>query len=139
MRCWVSLLAFSALTAFVVGCDSSKTKDVQRVRVSGKVTLDGKPLQTGSIAFDPENGEPPAVFDLLDGNYEGLAAVGKNKVRISAYKMVSMKEIMKMDGPGYDTPQKVNALPERYGQDSKITREVVAEGDNVFNFDTQSK
>jgi hypothetical protein len=136
---WVSLLTFSALALCVAGCGDSKVKDVKRVKVTGKVTVDNKLMSTGTITFDPENGEPPAVLDILDGRYEGMAAVGKNKIRIGAYKEISMKEKMKMDGPGYDTMVKVNALPDRYGNDSKITREVLADGQNEFNFDAQSK
>jgi len=84
------------------------------------------------------NGEAPSVLEVLDGKYEGLVAVGKNKVRLTAVKKVSMKEKMKMDGPGYDTLVEENLLPERYS-DGTITREVIAEGPNTFDFDLKSK
>jgi hypothetical protein len=121
----------------MIGCEK-KVKDAQRVRVSGKVTLDGKALTTGTVSFDPVTGEQPATFEILDGKYEGVAAVGKNKVRLAAVKKVSMKEIMKMDGPGYDTLVEQNLLPERYS-DGNITREVLADGQNTFDFDLKSK
>ncbi len=134
------ILTFLVFVGFVATGCSQKVKNVKRVQVSGKITLDTKPLMTGKITFDPENGEPPAVFDILDGNYEGLAPVGKNKVRLTSIKKVSMKELMGgMDGPGYDELQDVNALPDRYGDKSEITREVTEEGPNQFNFDTKSK
>jgi len=121
-----------------IGCQGG-SKDAPRVRVSGKVTLDTRPLKTGTITFDPGTGEPPAALNILDGGYEGKAAVGKNKVRLSAIQKVSMREKMKMDGPGYDAPVEQNVLPDRYNTKSQITREVEAKGDNQFHFDLQSK
>jgi hypothetical protein len=139
VRTWVCALAFSCLTFLIsTGCDK-KGADAQRVRVTGKVTLDGKDLQTGTVVFDPESGEPPAVMNILDGKYEGLAPVGKNRVRIAAIRKVSMKEKMGMDGPGYDQLVEENALPPRYGDKSEIFREVTEAGPNEFNFDTKSK
>jgi len=133
------LIALLGLFATAAGCSQPAQKEVKRVRVSGTVKLDGKLLTTGKIVFDPQNGEPPAEMDILDGKFEGKAAVGKNRVQISAIRKVSMKEKMKMDGPGYDQPVEENALPPRYNSKSEITREVEASGDNVFNFDCQSQ
>ena len=128
-------LVFSTVT----GCGKGKTTDVKRVQVTGKVTLDGKPVPSGRIAFDPQNGEPPASFDILDGYYEGLAPVGKNKVKLSATMKTTYKEWKKTgDGPGYDEVIEVNTLPSRYS-DGTITREVTAEGPNTFNFDCKPK
>lgn len=140
MRLGLCLIGFviPVLLLCSEGCEK-KRQEVKRVRVSGKVTLDGKELQTGTIVFDPENGEPPAVMNILDGRYEGLAPVGKNRVRLSAITKMSMKEKMGFDGPGYDTPVEVNALPPRYGEKSEIFREVTETGPNEFNFDTKSK
>jgi len=122
----------------LVGCEK-KIEPVKRVQVSGRVTLDGSPLTTGTITFDAKNGEPPATLNIVDGAYEGRAAVGKNKVVISATKKISMREKMGFDGPGYDTPVEINAIPERYNNKSDISRELVADGDNKFNFDLKSK
>lgn len=138
MRTWVSLLGFLFVAATLCGCNKP-VKDAKRVKISGRVTLDDKALETGSVSFDPQNGEAPAVMNILDGKYEGMAAVGKNRVMITSIKKVSMKEKMKMDGPGYDTQVEENALPPRYNEKSEITREVSAEGPNEFNFDTKSK
>lgn len=125
-------------TLFVTGCNQGHT-NVKRVHVSGKVTLDTKPLTTGTITFEPGSGEVPATFDILDGNYEGKAPLGKNTVRISAMRKISMKEKMGgIEGPGYDQLVDENILPARYHNQSKITRDV-EEGDNKFNFDLTSK
>lgn len=137
MSRWLGAVALLAATFALVGC-GKKVVNVQRARVSGKVTLDDKLLTTGTVVFDGENGEPPGSFNIVDGKYEGVAPVGKNKVRISAIRKVSMKEKMKMDGPGYDQLVEENLLPARYA-DGTLTREVLAEGENTFNFELKSK
>lgn len=81
----------------------------------------------------------PASFDILDGNYEGLAPVGKAKVTVTSFKKVNLKEKMKMDGPGYSTETEENMLPDRYNTKSDISREITAAGPNEFNFDLKSK
>jgi hypothetical protein len=125
--------------ALLAGCAGSKPTPAKRVKVSGNVTVEGKPLQTGRVVFDPSNGEPPTSLDVLDGYYEGLAVVGKNKVRISSFRKTSMKEKMKMDGPGYDELVEENILPPRYNTASEIVREVTEGQSNEFNFKLQLK
>lgn len=129
-------MAFCA--TLIVGCEA-KRAEPKRVKVSGSVKLDGKLLDKGRIVFDPGDGTPPASFDILDGRYEGLAPIGNMKVRLTATRVVNLKEKYKMDGPGYDQPQEENLLPPRYNTESDITREIVADGTNEYNFDLQSK
>ena len=136
IRCACACALLLALVA-LIGCEKKRT-DVARARVSGKVTLDGKPVETGTVTFDAENGEPPGTCTLLDGKYEGMAPVGKNKVRLAAMRKISMKDKMKMDGPGYDQMVEENLLPAKYN-DGTIIREVIAEGPNTFDFDLKSR
>ncbi|MBX6316313.1 MAG: hypothetical protein IRY99_25890, partial [Isosphaeraceae bacterium] len=51
---WVAAVALAS-----AGC-SSQTDDLPREPVSGKVTLDGKPLATGMITFTPTGGTEPS-------------------------------------------------------------------------------
>jgi hypothetical protein len=130
---FVLILAAAALT----GCDK-KAPTAKRARVNGSVTLDGKALTTGEVVFDAENGEPPGAFSIVDGKFEGVAPVGKNKVKLAAVRKISMKEKMKMDGPGYDQMTEENLLPARYS-DGTLMREVLETGDNKFDFELKSK
>jgi hypothetical protein len=134
----VHLLALIALVPalLVAGC-TQKRKDPNRATVRGKITLDGKDLATGKIAFDPMDGTPPQVLSITDGKYEGKATTGKNRVRISATQMVVPKE-KGFSGPGSDKPSEENLLPARYNSKSEIDREVEAGGENTFNFDLKS-
>ena len=137
LRC-TALAAACALVAF--GCGDKKVEPVARVKVSGAVKVDGKPVLTGTITFDPQNGQPPGDASILDGKYEGLAPVGKCKVSINAVEKMTMKEWQKrngqpvMDGPGYDEVQELNLLPPRYNSKSDIIREVTEPGPHTFDF-----
>src|SRR5262245_39578087 len=87
-----SLLALS-LVGLAVGCSSAKVGSV-----SGKVTLDGKPVANARVNFQPTgetlnpgigsfgkaNANGEYTLSLIDGSSSG-AIVGKHKVAISAY------------------------------------------------------
>jgi len=134
------LSATGLLVAICVnlGCSGNSVDPVKRVKVSGTVTLDGKKVSAGNITFDAQNGQPPASLNILDGKYEGLAPVGKNKVMITATRKASAREKKASDGPGYDPNADENYLPSRYNTDSTITREVTEAGPNEFNFEATS-
>lgn len=132
-------LFFLALLSLVIsvqiGCSGS-SEAVKTAKVSGKVTLDDNPLTEGKINFDAQNGMPPALLDILDGQYEGYAPIGKVKVSLTSTKQTTWKEVTgKSDGPGYDEVTEIDILPERY---KNISREV-KEGENTFNFELKSK
>jgi hypothetical protein len=57
-----------------------------KVRVSGSVTLDGNPVNNGSIIFEAADGGPGAFSGgIIEGAYELRSTPGSKKVRISAY------------------------------------------------------
>jgi len=66
---------YRALTIFVVGlfapallpgCGGS---DVDRVGVSGTVTLDGRPLESGAILLRPKGADPSAGTQIEGGRF----------------------------------------------------------------------
>jgi len=135
-----SFVLLIACLGLALGCGGVKGKvPTKRVPVSGTVKLDGKPLATGRVTFDAQNGEPPTTCDILNGAYSGTVMIGKNKVMLISTVKQSMKEKMKMDGPGYDEMVEFNILPDRYHSKSEITNEVADPGPNQFDFDLQSK
>ncbi len=138
--------AVAAVALFaLVGCGPDKPKEQEKAKVSGKVSLDGKPLTTGTVVFDASNGQPSSVINILDGKYEGNAPVGKCKVMITASEKMTTKEKLRkegkpvIDGPGYDEMTEVNLLPPRYNEKTEIMREVEAGKPNEFNFELKSK
>jgi hypothetical protein len=75
----------------------------------------------------------------LNGAFSGTVMIGKNKVMLISTVKQSMKEKMKIDGPGYDEMVEFNILPDRYHSKSEITKDVADPGPNQFEFDLQSK
>ena len=62
-------------------------------RVTGQVLYDGKPLQFGTVSFQPEHGQPATAVIQPDGSFslhtvgEGSGAVvGRNLVRVACYE-----------------------------------------------------
>jgi hypothetical protein len=99
--------------------------------VTGRVTLDGQPLESVDVIFQPEDMKRPGIgLTDADGRYELIykkgvagARVGQHTVRISF------------------NPNLVKNPPhvsERYNKASELRAEVVP-GDNVFNFELTSE
>ena len=85
----------------VIGCGSSGH---DLVPVAGQVTVDGKPVTTGQVAFFPESGRPAIGSIDSDGRYElktyepgDGAEPGKYRVTITA------RNIPPDDGPTYSS------------------------------------
>jgi len=104
--------------------------------MSGTVTLDGKPLETGIIAFGSlqEDGVRSGA-PLTNGKYAMAAArglpPGTYRVRISAQEAVS--------DPTGDAPPPKELIPAEYNVNSDKTVTVSADGPNEFNFDIKTK
>ena len=69
-----------ALAVFPAGCGERGT---QRIRVTGQVTFEGKPLPFGNITFEPDtakgNRGPQGYARIQDGKYDtDLAGSGPN-------------------------------------------------------------
>jgi hypothetical protein len=124
-----------ALLAVVLigSCDSGPRTG----EVSGKVSYDGKLLETGSIRLFPTDGTTPTAGGVIkDGKYAvAKVSVGKYKVTISGSQIVGQKKL-------YDTPNSptapitVDPLPEKYKDWSKTELTLdVKPGPNEKNWD----
>jgi hypothetical protein len=99
--------------------------------VKGRVTLDGRPLSTVDIVFQPEDGKPPATSRTdEEGHYELLykrgvngAPVGQHTVRIAFTSGIVAKP---------------PTIPDRYNKQSELHREVKS-GSNEIDFDLKSE
>ena len=99
--------------------------------VTGRVTLDGRPLETVDVVFQPTDGKPPSTSRTdADGNYELLykrglmgARVGEHTVRIGF-----------TSGIVKNPPN----VPARNNTGSELRAEVKP-GGNEFNFDLKSE
>jgi len=113
------LLAPIALT----GCGPT------RVPLQGSVTYDGKPIESGTVVFvpeDPKIAKPGAV--ITNGKYAFEPATaptpGKYKVQITRNEKTGVK---KPNGLGGTTEETKQTLPEKYNTKSELTYEVKAD------------
>lgn len=119
---WLLMFCVAGMT----GCSKDDTPPLGEV--TGKVTLDGAPLEGVIVVFKPEVGRPATATTTAEGTYELEFAyqvpgckVGKNKVY--------------MEWPLGST--KAKALDPKYTSASELSADV-KEGDNTFNFDLVS-
>lgn len=117
----------------VIGCGTGPSE------LTGKVTLDGKPVESGKITLIPADGKgQTAGGDIKDGAYTvpGVPS-GTVKVSLSAPKVVGKKKL-------YNTPNSPEmaiteeALPERYNVKSTLTVDIKA-GRNTKDWELTSK
>ncbi len=128
---------FSPLVALVllsaIGCGSAGP---ELSTVAGHVTLDGRPLPSARIEFQPDQGVPSYGRTDAHGHYQLFYSVdrpgvmrGKHTVRITTYYSYSDER-----GVEHHVPEK---LPEKYHSQTELVREVEP-GSNVINFELSS-
>jgi hypothetical protein len=137
-KSWLLSLASIAMM-LLSGCGDGK------VVVRGMVTVDGQPIDEGSISLEPSDGQGPTTGGLIKaGKYElaGSAAVepGKKIVRI-----VGLRQTGKMvpAGPpapkGTLIPQMIQCVPSHYNDQSRLQVDVTPGKANKHDFQLDSK
>ena len=128
-----AVLATLPVSLAAAGCSGRDRGLPPLGRVTGVVTLDGKPLARAAVAFVPyERGNGAYATTDAEGRYtlrytahnEG-AVVGRNRVEIR-----TGGEGRDADGNLVETPER---LPARYHATSQLVVEVAA-GDNMLDF-----
>jgi hypothetical protein len=116
----VWLLAVCSVSMAAYGCSSDSSKGA----VSGTVTLDGQPLQSGLIRFVPVDGQTPTADAIItDGEFSVEVPVGEKRVSISAPKIVGKRPAYQApNAPMIDIVEEL--LPARYNVSSELTLNV---------------
>jgi hypothetical protein len=144
------------ILATVIGCGKDKPKFAN---VKGKVTYNGSPIEKGQITFSIP-GQPPSSMKIVDGEFNGQAMVGSNKVSVSAkrkvaganapvlsehaqtqiqgYQKYKANEAGAGDMGAYD-PSLVEYIPPEWGAKSTETRNVESGATNEFEFHIKGK
>lgn len=143
-RCLCSI-ALALVLACLSGCGSSD--DLPREAVSGKVTLDGKPLASGSIQFlpvgggDPNNPAISGGATIKDGAYSIPRESGltPNKYTVAITSAQGGADAAAGGAPGPAQKPAKETIPEKYNKDSTLDAAVKPGGENTFNFDLTSK
>jgi hypothetical protein len=140
IRCYQSGAFAAAVAAGLLfaagGCGRSQGGP-QTYRVSGNVTLDGTPVESGRILFRKTDGDRrPFAADITNGRYELQTEAGKMAVEITASRLIPGK----FDNSN-DTPEPVGEMyiPERYNKKTTLGAEVTSSGSNEFPFELSSK
>jgi hypothetical protein len=139
-----SLVMFAALVV-AIGCSGS-SDNLPREAVSGTVTLDGQPLASGSISFNPpanagegmtgggsqiQNGKfsIPRDMGLVPGNYN-VAIYASNKAEQTRPAQV---------GAGNPKNRAKDLIPAKYNTNTELKYEIKKGGGNDLTFTLESK
>ena len=138
----IRTLWFASLCLAIAGCTRRSYEGPQRFALSGKVTVDGQPLDVGKISFIPKSGDAQRVSggQIADGMYTVTEEMGANagayRVEIRWDKKTGKKYRDNDSGEMYD--ERKEGLPPRYHEQSELTAEVSAT-QTTFNFDLKSQ
>ena len=120
------------------------SKGGNHTAVRGEVTLDGKPLEQGSILFMPIKGTRGVATGtgIRHGRYEISnttgPAVGWNRVQIQAMRGTGTMVPSPLAPPGRMIEMETAAVAPRFNSASILKFEIKP-GDNSANFDVQSE
>lgn len=135
------LMVATALT--LVGCSPKPT---QRVAVSGRVTLDGRPLDRAVIRFVPtvSKGNRQTGAEVIHGEYaisaEDGVSVGRNRVEFGEYHPPDFDaEVFGRSHGASQRNSDASRIPERYSRRSDLFVTVPETGVTKFDFDLRSK
>lgn len=121
----------AAAILFACGCEPQT-----HGTLSGKVTLNGQPVPSGSIRFTPIDGNSSSASCLIrDGSYQAKIPVNTHRVVISSPQVVGGK-------PGSnpttdDGVQVKQAIPKQYNDASTLTV-TVEPGKTEYDFDLKN-
>jgi hypothetical protein len=117
-----------AMLLMFAGCGSGKTLR----GISGEVTFDGEPVESGDIQFLPEVGTPEGS-NIIDGKYAANVSPGKMKVRIYASKPHPTQTTPNADPSAPDLPLMVEYIPAKYNESTELAITVEGDGE-THNF-----
>lgn len=109
--------------------------------IEGAVTLDGQPVESGTIAFYPvSDGEAGGVLALIESGKYALPAdqgplPGTFRVEVSWPKKTG-RQIPSLD-PGMMAEEMVEAIPAKYNRESQLRVEITS-GQSTYDFHLES-
>jgi hypothetical protein len=139
MRVITSLAA--ALSLAVAGCGGSDGPP--RHAASGRVTLDGTPLDDASIVFEPQGeGGLVASAAIVDGRFqwteENGPAAGDYHVRVNPDAVEESEALAIVQQKKRQSIEKVQ-VPARYQRPGALSATVSPDGPNEFEFPLKSR
>lgn len=125
-------------TLLVVGCSGSDTPPLGYV--SGKVTLDGKPLEGAEITFQPSEGRPSTATTDADGNYTLIYSAEADGALLGEHKVVitTQRDAISSEGVGEDVEGREELLPAKYHSETEL-KKTIESGSQEINFELTSE
>jgi len=138
MKLWVTVIFLGVLPVLSAGCGGSKEGPL-RLTVRGTVSLDGQPLESGSILFVDPAGQIQSYFaSVKNGAYQTEMEAGAWDVQITAIR--ELKDKMVPDGAGTGmVPASEQYLPARYNEKTGLRIDVKPGEKNEFPFQLTSQ
>jgi hypothetical protein len=140
-----ALAPWLALGLSFAGCGGAGSDNLPRQALSGTIKLDGAPLKSGMITFDPLNVPTNPVTvgaPIADGAYsiakgEG-ATPGTYRVTI---RSGGAGDAVPVDNAPGGTPKAraKEPVPAKYNEKTELKAEVKADGPNQFDFNLSTK
>ena len=127
-------LLFAALLAVSpLGCGGGTNLK----EISGQVTLDGQPIESGSITFVPEGKGTAEGANLVGGKYTVSVSPGKLKVSISATRPHPTEKVPDANPDAPMVPKMVQYIPAKYNEATELTI-TVEKGGSTHDFQLKS-
>lgn len=144
------------MAVLVAGCGGARREGPETVKVTGTVTLDGKPLAGANVTFSPKVAGPPAfgetdeqgrfslqTFEPGDGAISGKYLVTVTKTTSAGrmeFEDQRAKEEYLRQHPG-ESSQAKNEIPDKYAnrKTSGLVAEVSLGAKNHVEFELKSK
>ena len=113
---WLGIVVVLGLA----GCGSNG-----RSTVEGTVTLNGQPIESGSMSFRPLDGKTPTVGCFITaGRFRLQVPIGSMRVEISAMEKSGKKGVTTAQGDPVEVDLVTEAIPERYNAKSELVIDV---------------
>lgn len=107
------------LLVVVLLCAGGCGAPAREVAVSGSVTYQNQPIETGEIVFaDAAGTAPSAHAQITGGKYELRALPGAKQVRITATRETGK---MLEGGMGVQVPERIDLIPAKYNTSTTLT------------------
>jgi len=130
-RIWSPWLIAALGCVLLVGCADSGD-----LAISGKVTVDGEPAQSGSIMFTPVDGQTKvAGGEIKDGAYQVEVPPGEKIVQIKATRLVEGEIKDELTGKTHKTQNTVRLTSEEYESPRSTLSANVTKAGEEFDFD----
>lgn len=113
----------------MVGCGGKSLRGV-----SGKVTLNGEPVESGSIQFLPTGEGTPEGGDIVNGEYSANVSLGEMKVKIFASRPHPTKTEPGPEPGGPEVPVLVDYIPKKYNEKTGLIVTIKGGGE-THNFE----